>query len=395
VLVRFGRVDNELWGPDWAEVRARWPIDPAVAHLNHGSFGAVPTQVQREQDRLRERTEADPTGFFWWFLPDALERARLEAAEFVRADPDGFVFLPNVTTAVNTVLARLDLGPGDEVLLSDHVYGALRLTAERMAESTGATVVVNPVPLPTDGPEQLTASVLSGVTPRTKLALVEHIASPTALVFPIADIVSELRDRRVLSLVDGAHVPGMVDIDLGAMAPDFWTGNFHKWCCAPRGAAGFYVAEEHRDRMAPLVTSWESPKGFAPSYSWLGTTDYTAYLCVSEALSFMGDLGWERVRRHNRELARLGAGIVRDAIGVSPNWSEKEGLFEAMALIPLPDGVVTTVDEGRALSRQMAEDHRIEVAAFPWRDRGFVRLSAQVYNAPAEYERLAQALGGF
>jgi isopenicillin-N epimerase len=344
------------------------------------------------QEWLRRQTEADPTGFFWWILPDALDRARREAAAFVRADPDGFVFVPNATTAVNTVLASIQFGPGDEILLTDHVYGALRLAAERICRLTGATMVVNPVPLPVDGPAELTASVLSGVTPRTRLAIVEHISSPTALVFPVADIVAGLRKAGVLSLVDAAHVPGTLDVDIGALAPDFWTGNFHKWCCAPRGAAGFYVAAGHRDRIVPLVTSWEAPKGFVASFSWLGTTDYTAYLSVPAALAFMRRLGWDRLRRHNRELAALGRQMVREAIGGPAEWSEDERLFEAMTVLALPDGLVTSMDSGKAISQRLAREHRIEAAMFPWRDRGFLRLSAQAYNAPEEYGRLAGAL---
>ena len=394
LLVAFGAVENPLWGPDWPEVRAQWPIDPAVAHLNHGSFGATPLPVIEAQDRLRRQTEADPTGFFWWILPDALEGARREAAAFVRADPDGFVFLPNATTAVNTVLASLWLGPGDEILLSDHVYGALRLAAERIGRLTGASVVVNPVSLPVEGPDELTTSILAGVTSRTRLAIVEHIASPTAMVFPVEDIVAGLRQAGVLSMVDAAHAPGTLDVDLGVLAPDFWTGNLHKWCCAPRGSAGFYVATEHRERIAPLVTSWEAPKGFVPSFSWLGTTDYTAYLSVPAALAFMRRLGWDRVRRHNRELAALGRDIVRRAIGGRAEWSETDGLFEAMTLVALPDGLVTSMDSGRAISQRLARQHRIEAAVFPWRDRGFLRLSAQAYNAPEEYERLGAALAG-
>jgi isopenicillin-N epimerase len=381
-----------LWGPDWEAVRALWPIDPAVAHLNHGSFGAVPTPVMESQDALRRLTESDPTGFFWWILPESLDLARRETAAFVGADPDGFVFVPNATTAVNTVLASLELRPGDEILLTDHVYGALRLAAERAARVTGSAVVVNPVPLPTQGPEELTASFLAGVTPRTRMAMVEHIASPTALVFPVRQIVSVLREAGVLSLVDAAHVPGTLDVDVGALAADFWTGNFHKWCCAPRGAAGFYVAEDHRDRIVPLVTSWESPKGFAPSFSWVGTADYTPYLCVPTAIAFMESLGWDRVRRYNRELASLGRGIVREAIGGHAAWAEEDGLFEAMTLIALPDGMVTSMESGRAISDRLAREHRIEAAVFPWRDRGFLRLSAQAYNEPGEYERLAAVL---
>lgn len=382
-----------MWGPDWPEVRALWPIDPGVAHLNHGSFGAVPQPVSEAQDWLRRQTEADPTGFFWWMLPDALDRARVEAAAFVGADPDGFVFVPNATTAVNTVLSSLRLAQGDEILLTDHVYGALRIAAERVCARTGASVVEHPVPLPAEGPAELTAAVLEGVTSKTRLAIVEHIASPTALVFPIAEIVRGLREAGVLSLVDAAHAPGTLDVDIGALAPDFWTGNFHKWCCSPRGSAGFFVAEPHREWVRPLVTSWEAPKGFVPSFSWLGTEDVTAYLTVPAALAFMQRLGWDRLRRHNRDLARLGSQIVREATGSKPDWSEADGLFEAMTLVPLPDGMVTTTDEGRALSKRLANEHRIEAAIFPWRDRGFLRLSAQAYNAPGEYERLATALG--
>jgi isopenicillin-N epimerase len=302
--------------------------------------------------------------------------------------------VPNATTAVNTVLACLDLRPGDEILLTDHVYGALRLAAERICGLTGASVVLNPVPLPVGGPDELTASVLAGVTSRTRLAVVEHIASPTALVFPVGKIVAGLREAGALSLVDGAHVPGTLDVDIGALAPDFWTGNFHKWCCAPRGAAGFFVATDHRERIAPLVTSWEAPKGFVPSFSWTGTDDYTAYLSVPAALAFMGRLGWDRLRRHNRELAALGRDIVRRAIGGRAEWSEAQGLFGAMTLIALPDGLVTSMDSGKAISQRLARVHRIEAALFPWRDRGFLRLSAQAYNAPEEYERLAVAIAG-
>ena len=381
-----------MWGPDWPEVRSLWPIDPAVAHLNHGSFGAVPIPILEAQDKLRRETEADPTGFFWRTLPDALDQARRASAAFLRADPDGFVFVSNATTAVNTVLASLEFRPGDQILLTDHVYGALRLAAERICERTGAALVVNPVPLPLEGPGDLAASVLAGVTPRTRLALVEHIASPTALVFPIADIVAGLREAGVLTFVDAAHGPGMVDIDIGELAPDFWTGNFHKWCCAPRGAAGFYVSPEHRDRVVPLVTSWDAPKGFVSSFGWTGTADYTPYLCVPAAIEFMAGLGWDRVRRHNRELAGWARDTVRDALGGLPEWSEADALFEAMTVVSLPDAAVATMEEGREISARLARECRIEAAVFPWRDRGFLRLSAQAYNAPAEYERLAAVL---
>jgi len=371
-----------------------WPIDPAVAHLNHGSFGAVPTPVLEAQDRWRHRMESDPTGFFWWVLPGALEEARLDAAGFLGADPGGFVFIANATTAVNTILRSIGLRRGDQILVSDHGYGAVRLAAERAGRASGAEVVVHPVPLPTEGPSQLAEAFLDGVTERTRIAVVDHIASPTAMVFPVGDIVSGLRESGILSLVDGAHAPGMVDVNLASLVPDFWTGNFHKWCCAPQGAAGMYVAPQHREQIVPLVTSWDAQEGFVKSFGYLGTDDYTAYLAVPAAIDFMANLGWDRVRSHNRELARRGAEMVREAIGAELEWSEDERLFEAMALVALPGTIVRTLEEGKVVSRRLAEGFGIEAPVFPWRDRGFLRLSAQAYNAPSEYERLAHALPG-
>ena len=361
-----------------------------MAHLNHASFGAVPTTVVAEQDRWRAIMESNPTGFFWRVLPDAYERARVAAARFVGADPDGFAFTPNATTAINTVLASLGLTRGDEVLLTDHGYGAIRLAAERACQRTGATVVVQPVPLPLHETGELRDSVMAGITDRTRLAIVDHIASPTGVRFPVEELVRDLRQRQVLSLIDGAHAPGMVELDIEALGADFWTGNFHKWVCAPRGAAGLYVRAEHRDGIVPLVTSWDALEGFVKSFGWLGTNDYTAFLTVPAAIGFMEELGWERVRRHNHELAAFGAKALREALGTAPPTDAD--VFEAMTIVALPDGVADTEDETKALSRRIAEAMGAEVAAFPWQGRGYIRLSAQAYNAPGEYEAVAAGL---
>ena len=384
--------ENAIWGPGWPEVRALWPLDPKVAHLNHGSFGAVPIPVLQEQERWQRLMEQNPSGFFFRTLPDALERARLAAAEFVRADAGGFVFVPNATHAVNTVLASIGLHPGDEVLLTDHAYGAVRLAAERACKLAGATCVVQPVPLQTQGQDELFESVMSGLTDRTRLAIVDHISSPTALVFPVDRLVKELRNRGILSLVDGAHAVGMVDIDLAELDPDFWTGNFHKWCCSPRGSAGFYVRADHRELTAPLVTSWHSLEGMVRAFSWTGTADYTPYLAVPAALEFMEKLGWERLRLHNRELAAFGREVLTKATEAPSQ--PPEGLFEAMTIAELPAGTVTSKDGAEALSKRIAEELRVEVPISFWQDRGFLRLSAQAYNAPADYERLADGLPG-
>jgi isopenicillin-N epimerase len=381
-------LENPIWGSDWATVRGRWSLDPTVAHLNHGSFGAVPIPVQATQDRLREAAEMNPNAFFSRVLPAKMEEARVTAAAFLRADPDGFVFVPNATTGVETVLSSVGLGPKQEVLITDHAYGAVRMAAERACSRLGAELVVRQVPIRVEGAEGLAEAVLGGVTERTRLAIVDHIASPTAVLFPIGELVTGLRSRAVLSLVDAAHAPGMVDVDLASLDPDFWTGNFHKWCCSPRGAAGLFVRREHRERTMPVVTSWYAGEGLIKAFGWLGTQDYSPYLSVPSALEFLESLGWERLRRHNRELAHLGRQGVTEAMGAEALAKEANEFFEAMTLVPLPGGLVSTEEEARALQARIGDELRCEVAVTVWRNRGFLRLSAQAYNAPAEYERL-------
>jgi isopenicillin-N epimerase len=386
------RGSNPIWGPDWPEVRALWSLEPTGAHLNHGSFGAVPIPVQEEADRLRARMESNPTDFFWRFLDEALEGARQRAAGFLGADPDGFAFLRNASTGVSTVLAGLELRPGDEVLVTDMTYGAVRIAAGRACERAGARLATQPIPLAPSGEHELAEAFLAGMTERTRLAIVDHIASPTAIKFPVERLTGELRRRGVLTLVDGAHAPGMVYVDLTALDPDFWTGNFHKWCCAPKGCGGLYARAEHRELIAPLVTSWPFPEGFPKSFAFAGTDDYTPYLALPAALDFMGRLGWDRLRVHNRTLVGFGRDVVAAGVGTDPFAAGPDELFEGMSLVALPEGVATNEDDAKALYRRLADELAIEAAIVPWKGRGFVRLSAQVYNAPGEYERLARGL---
>jgi isopenicillin-N epimerase len=386
-------MSNPLWGPDWPEVRDRWPLDPGRVHLNHGSFGAVPTAVLDHQESFRRRVQRNPVRELWLTYSGGLEEARQAAAAFLGADPDGFAFVPNATTGVNAVLSSLALGAHDEVLVTDHAYGAVRYAVERACASAQATVVVQPVPLPSTAPDQLSEAVLAGVTARTRLAVVDQIASPTGLRFPVERLVAELRSRGVLSLVDGAHAPGMIDVDLAAIDPDFWTGNFHKWCCAPLGSAGLWVREEHRAWVTPPVASWFVGDPYPASFRWIGTDDYSAYEAVPAALAFMDDLGWDRIRTHNRALAAYGRDVVAAALGTEPPIPPGvDGLVEAMTLVALPPEVAETEDAAVALRLRIADELGIEALPLAWNGRGYLRLSAQVYNAPADYERLAEGL---
>jgi isopenicillin-N epimerase len=382
--------ENDLWGPDWPAVRDRWALDRTVAFLNHGSFGACPRPVLAAQAELRDQMERRPVEFLWRRLPGLITDARSVVAEFLHADPAGLAFVPNATTGVETVLASVDLDPGDEVLIADHAYPAIRNSAHRTCTVGGANLIVQHVPLPLPSDQDVAGLILSGVTRRTKLVILDHVTSPTAAVFPVRPIVEACRTRGVPILIDAAHVPGMLEVDLEALAPDFWTGNFHKWACAPKGAAVLFVSPKWRSRVHPLVTSHGYEGSFHDQFDWTGTADPTPYLSIPAALDFMAALGWDRVRSHNHALAGRGRAVLGEALGTDPQVPE--GAFGSMAIVALPDGYGATREEALAIQARLYDVDRIEVPVASWNDRGYVRLSAQAYNAPTEYDRLASAL---
>ena len=382
---------NPLWGEGWEAVRAQWLLDPDVVFLNHGSFGACPVPVLDAQAGRRQEMEGQPVEYLWRRLPGLLAEARAAAAAFLGADPDGFVFVPNATTGVSTVLASVGLRAGDRVVITDHVYPAVHHAVRRACAAAGATVVVAPVPLPPPPAAEI-ADTLAAASDGARLAVVEHVTSPTGLVLPVERIVPALRDRGTLVLVDAAHAPGMLPVDVGALAADFWTGNFHKWVCAPKGSAALVVGPDRRQSVRPLVTSHGAEGPLHSRFDWVGTADYTPYLCVPHAIAFLDELGWERVCRHNHELAALGQSVVSRSLGTDPPIPTER--FGAMSLVALPDGIATTQEEALRLQARLYEAHRIEVPFVAWGERGFLRLSAQVHNRPDDYRRLAEALPG-
>jgi isopenicillin-N epimerase len=382
--------ENALWGPDWPSVRDQWILDPSVTFLNHGSFGACPRPVLDTQAELRHQMERQPVEFLWRRLDGLTGEARDRTAEFLSVDPAGLAFVTNATMGVATVLAAISLEPGDEVVMTDHAYPAIRNSAHKACAASAANLRVEHVPLPFPPPGDVAAILLGAVTSRTKLVIVDHVTSPTAAIFPVEAIVEECRSRGVPVLVDGAHVPGMLEVDLTRLAPDFWTGNFHKWVCAPKGAAVLFVAPEHRDQVGPLVTSHGYGGSFHAQFDWTGTADPTPYLSIPAALDFMGSLGWERVRHHNHSLVEHGRDLLAEALGTEVQVPESS--FGSMAVVALPQGVGTTLDQAQAVQADLYLAERIEVPFGTWNDRGYVRLSAQAYNAPAEYERLARTL---
>lgn len=383
--------------------RAHWDLDPTVTFLNHGSFGATPRVIREEQQAWQARLEAEPVRFLHRELEEHLDRARHALAGFLRADAEGIAFVQNATTGVNTVLQRIPLAPGDEVLCTDQEYNASRNALVFAAERAGARVVVVPVPFPLEGPQQVVDAVLAGVTDRTRLLLIDHITSQTGMILPVAELVAALDARGIDTLVDGAHAPGQLDLDLTALGAAYYTGNCHKWLCTPKGSAFLHVRADRRDLIRPLVISHGANatrtdrSRFRIEHDWIGTLDPSAWLCIPAALEFMGSLfdgGWEGLRAHNHDLVVRGRTLLLDALGVGAPCPES--MLGSLASIPLPDGTGTELSPLGLdpLHTALFEQDGIEVPVMPWPHppRRLLRISAQAYNEPVEYEKLATAL---
>ncbi|MFC4996730.1 aminotransferase class V-fold PLP-dependent enzyme [Dactylosporangium cerinum] len=364
--------------------------DAAVAQLNHGSFGLAPIPVQRAQQRLRDEMEANPPRFFSVGLEERVAHVRRHLAAFIGADPDGTALVENATTGVAIVLAGLDLGTGDEVVTTDHGYGAVDLAVDELCRRTGASRRVARLPL-TAQDDDAVGAVLDAVTGRTRLVIVDQITSPTARVLPVRRIVEAVRGRageRVAILIDAAHAPGILPDPVAGAGADFWVGNFHKWAYAPRGTALLTVAARWRERIRPLAVSWSQLAGFPDNLEWVGARDYTPWLAAPVGLFVLRSLGVDAVRRHNVALAEHGQALVAAALDVAVPAST--GL--PMALVPLPPGTAGDPAAVVALRRRISDELTTEVALNSWRGQGYLRLSAQVYNREEDFQRLVEGL---
>lgn len=379
-----------------------WGLDPNVLYLNHGSFGACPRQILEYQTDLRSQLEREPVDFFIRQLPSRLASARSALGRFVAANPAGLAFVPNATTGVNAAVRAWDLQPGDDVLTTDHAYAACRKAIEFVASRRRSRVVVARVPFPLRSPEEVVEAVTAAVTPRTRLALLDHVTSPTGILLPIHELVATLRARGIETIVDGAHALGMVELDLDRLGAACYTANAHKWLCAPKGAAFLYVREDLRHRIHPLIVShgYDTEKAgsrFREEWDWVGTVDPTPWLSIPECLEFLGSLvpgGWPGIMERNHALALRGRQIVLEALDVPPPCPET--MLGAMAAIPLPAGQpgspAARLDQDELAS--WTRERGIESWFFPWpsTEGKLVRLSAQLYNDEQQYRALATLL---
>jgi len=384
-----------------------WGLDPAIAMLNHGSFGACPRAVLETQERLRAELERQPVLFFERRMQPLLDDARQALAELIGADPLDVVFVNNATAGVNAVLRSLRWQPGDELLVTDHSYNACRNVAEYVAGRTGARVVVAAVPSPLESPEQVVEVLMSRVTQRTRLAILDHITSPTAVTFPVAEIVRQLDGRGVDTLIDGAHAPGVIPLDVQQIGAAYYTGNCHKWLCAPKGAGFLHVRPDRQEAIHPPVIShgFNTPRPgrtrFHTAFDWAGTDDPTAWLCVGEAIRFLEGLlpgGLEALMRRNRELAAAGRRLLCEALHLRATCPEE--MIGSMAAVHLADDCCGS-PAGKALvgffhplHDELLGRFGIEVPVYHWpaAPRKVLRISAQAYNSLVQYERLVTAL---
>jgi isopenicillin-N epimerase len=371
--------------------RDLFSLDPTVAHLNHGSYGAVPLPVQRAQARLRVEQEQDPDGFFA-DLPERIGRARARIAAALGGHPDRLALLTNVTEGIAVVLESLPLAEGDEILVTDHGYGAVVRAAERRAAETGAKVCTAAIPLDTPDVDAVAERVLAAVGERTRVAVLDLVSSPTARQIATPGLLAALAERGVVTVVDAAHAPGHLPVDLGGAAggADFWMGNLHKWAFTPRATAVLAVRDRWRPRVRPLMLSWQHDQGFPGHVEWRGTCDYTPWLAAPAGFDLLERLGAERVRAHNEALAAYGGRLLAGRAGLV-ELPSMPGL--AMRAFRLPAGCAETGPDVEELRAEIRRRLDTRVAVTRWPGGGVLRISAQVYNRAEEYLRLAEGIG--
>ena len=387
-----------------SEFVRHWRLDPDVAFLNHGSFGACPIPVLEAQTRLRDRLERGPVQFLLRELDELATSARAETATFVGVDPDDLVFVPNATTGVNTILRSLSFEAGDELLTTSHEYNACRNAMEFVAGRSGARVVAVDVPFPVGSSDEVVERLMDAASDRTRIAVVDHITSLTGMVIPITRIVRALAERGIDTLVDGAHGPGMVPLDITDIAPAYYTGNCHKWLCTPKGAAILYVRRDLQPSIRPLAISHGAnskrtdASRFQLEFGWTGTVDPTSYLCIPESIRFMGSLlpgGWPELMERNRDLALRARRLLCEAAGVAAPCPED--MIGTLASVPLSAGTfhfTTTALAFDELDTVLREEYGFEVPvlAYPDGPSSIIRIAAQIYNTIEQYAALADTL---
>jgi isopenicillin-N epimerase len=385
----------------WSDARSRMLLDPTVVNLNTGSFGPSPRVVFDRVTELRRYLAEEPMNFLLRTLPPLLWQARESLATFVGGDPHRLVFTVNVTTAVNLVASSLSLAAPGEILLTDHEYGAMHWCWERAAQRLGLTLRTFPLPIQPSSPEEIVEAACAAMTERTRLFFFSHVLSPTGMILPARELCAEARRRGIITVVDGAHAPAFVPLDLDAIRADYYGANCHKWLLAPIGSGFLYAAPGALERLQPLQVSWgwrpdhaamdeRDEFGSTPRVRFLefeGTRDICAWLAVPKAIDFQAEIGWQRIGERIAELTCYVRRRLDGLAGLTSHTPEAAGSYGAMVAFQLPPGV-----EAPILRRRLWEEFRIEVPIIERPDRLLVRTSTHFYNTESEVDHLAGAL---
>jgi isopenicillin-N epimerase len=377
-----------------------WAIEPGAVYLNHGSFGASTKFILRKQDEYRLMLESHPMRFMVRRLEGLINTAREKLAAFVHCDTEDLVFVPNATAAVNIVFRSLKFGPGDEILITNHTYYACRKITEFIAEQTGAVIVEAVYDIPVTSAGNITEAVLSRVTPRTRIALIDHITSATALVQPVEEIVRELDRRGVDTMIDGSHAPGSIPLDIAKTSAAYYTANCHKWLCTPKSAALLHVRKDRQKHIIPLIISHAGHKAepFAERFYWQGTLDPSPVLCVPDAIEYMAALmpgGWDAIMKRNHDLCLEARDMVCREFGISPSCPGEMNAAMSTLVLP-PSRQIDPPDYKNcdSLQNSICKEYNLEIPLWYWSDppRRTTRLSAQLYNSREQFEFAVEIL---
>jgi isopenicillin-N epimerase len=376
-------------------MKEHYLLDPEIIFLNHGSFGATPRPVLEAFQNWQVRLERQPVQFLGREIWDELKKARQILGDYLSANADDLVYIPNATFGVNIIARSLQLKPGDEILTTDHEYGACENVWKFVGQKSGLVLVKQSIPLPLTSPIEVAEQFWQGITPKTKVIFISHITSPTAVCMPVEIICKKAREAGILTVIDGAHAPGQISLDLTDMEPDFYLGNCHKWMQSSKGAGFLYTCRELQSLLDPLVVSWgwgenssfTTGSKYLDYFEWSGTHDPSAYLSVPAAIQFQADHDWPAIQELRRQILADGLKRIDKLTGLESVYSDRAAPFVQMAVVRLP-----RVREIPALQRELFQRYSIEVPCIEWNGQHFIRISIQAYNTEEDMDALVTAV---
>lgn len=385
-----------------AEWRKEWSFPDGVIYLNHGSFGPSPRVVRAERQMWSDRLEDQPMDFFLRHMEERLDDAYEKLAAFLTASANDLLFVDNATAGMNIAAENTELKQGDEVLLTNHEYGAVMRIWRRACQRVGATVVVQPLPTAFESEDEVVEAFLRGVTPRTRLIVVSHVTSPTAVVLPVETICRRARELGVPVCIDGPHAIAMLPVDFTKLDCDFYTASCHKWLSAPFGSGFLRVSPRRQQNLQPPVMSWGGSLSgrkaiWKDEFTWKGTYDPAAYLAIPRAIEFLDRVGWDTFRRRTHELARYARRRIVELTELEPHVPDNLDWYGSMISLPLPPSGRPAPKHGRrdALQNALWEQYRIEIPIVHWHGERFIRISCHLYNTRDDVDRLVDALRNF